>query len=189
MVALFAASWLVSGAVLAGAPAQPLDTARDRRPPPTRDACALLGAEDIRTIQGAALTELKRSSETARGLQFAQCFFATKDFAHSISLTVTSGGTPADVRDYWQGTFHRRRTADATPAARARSASRKKDPPRPIRGTGEEAFWTGDARAGALYVLRGDTVLRISVGGVADQDERLRRTMALATLALKRLEP
>jgi hypothetical protein len=189
MATVFAAAWLLSGAVLAGAPAQPLDTARDRRPPIARDACALLGAEDIRAIQGVALTELKRSSETARGLQFAQCFFATKDFAHSISLTVTSGGTPAAVRDYWQGTFHRSRPPDATPTARAVSAGRKKDPPRSIAGAGDEAFWTGDARAGALYVLRGDTVLRISVGGVADQDERLRRTMALANLALKRLEP
>lgn len=64
---------------------------------------------------------------------------------------------------------------------------KKKDPPRPIPGAGDEAFWTGDARAGALYVLSADAVLRISVGGVSDEEERIRRSKVLARAALNRL--
>ena len=40
---------------------------------------------------------------------------------------------------------------------------------------------------GALYVLKGDTFLRISVGGVREEPARIQKSVALARLALKRL--
>jgi hypothetical protein len=57
-----------------------------------------------------------------------------------------------------------------------------------VPGAGEEAFWTGDPRTGSLYVLDGDVVLRVSVGGVADEAERLQRSLILAKAALERLK-
>jgi len=56
-----------------------------------------------------------------------------------------------------------------------------------IAGVGEEAYWTGNRFAGALYVLRGDMFLRISVGGIRDQQARIATAKALALAALKRL--
>ncbi|HXG69278.1 MAG TPA: hypothetical protein VNJ04_01555 [Gemmatimonadaceae bacterium] len=176
MVVAFAIVWLVAGAAFKASPAQPAAA--------SLDVCTLLGAEDIRAVQGVALKDRRKSGENVRGLDFAQCFFAAADFTRSVSLTVISGDAKDGARGYWQDTFHRR---PPVPPAAAPAGGRKKEPPRSIDGAGDEAFWTGDARAGALYVLSGDRVLRISVGGVTDPNERLRRSTTLAKVALEAL--
>jgi hypothetical protein len=40
---------------------------------------------------------------------------------------------------------------------------------------------------GALYVLKGSTYLRVSVGGAGDQQSKINKSKALARLVLKRL--
>ena len=145
------------------------------------DACALLSADDVRSVQQTTVKERKPSVHTARGLRYEQCVFAAADFAHSVSLTLISGDAEG-TRAFWSTTFHPQRTE----AALAR-ATRKKDLPRQVAGLGDDAFWTGDSRTGALYVLSGDRVLRISVGGASEEAERLRRSQALADAALRRL--
>ena len=170
---------LMAGVAHAAAPAS-----RGLLPP---DPCRLLAAEDIQTVQGSVLKDRKGSSERVTSLEYRQCFFTAADFVRSVSLTVitASESAPAGAtRAYWEKTFR--------PAPKAAPTSgripRKKDPPRPIEGLGGESFWTGDPRTGALYVMDGDVVLRISIGGVADEDERLRRSVALARTALRRLK-
>ena len=59
--------------------------------------------------------------------------------------------------------------------------------PRVIAGVGEEAYWVGGPVVGALYVLRGETFLRISVGGVREESRRIEKCIALARAALKRM--
>ncbi len=166
---------LAAGALLQAAPA------------PSRGVCGLLEAAEIRTVQDVAITDRKTSEQTVRGLNFAQCVFATTDFARSVSLTLITGhatGSGASARGYWTDTFHGRPKPVAVAPARP---AKPNAPPRAISDTGDEAFWTGDARAGALYVLSGDAVLRISVGGVHDEEERIRRSRTLARAALNRL--
>jgi hypothetical protein len=156
---------LAAGAATKGAPA----------PGDRPEVCELLDAGDIEAVQGAKLADRKASAQQGKDLRFEHCYFATSDAARSTSLTLISGNR-ITAREFWNDTFR-------APVARAG----KKDPPRAISGTGGEAFWTGDARAGALYVLAGDAVLRISVGGVQDEEERIRRSKALALAALARL--
>jgi hypothetical protein len=146
------------------------------RPPAALDACALLTADEISAVQQAAVKEQKAGASASRAVNFAQCLFATAEFARSVSLTVISDGArPGSARVYWSETFDpTRRIA-------------KKHPLRRVADVGQEAFWTGDARAGTLYVLHDGVVLRISVGGVNDVEERLRRSRVLALTALKRL--
>jgi len=55
-------------------------------------------------------------------------------------------------------------------------------------GVGEEAFWVGNRIMGALYVLKGNAFLRISVGGEKDESVRITKTKTLAQKALKRLD-
>ena len=159
---------LLIGLLAAGAVEQAAPAAPDGR---GVDACALLTPGEIRGVQGVDVKETKRSEETSRGRHVAQCFFATTDFVRSVNLTLVSDG-----KRYWAETFQR-----SGPAGR-------KNPPRPIAGIGHEALWTGDQRAGALYLLIGDRVLRISVGGVVDEEERIRRSRALALAAVDRLK-
>jgi hypothetical protein len=41
--------------------------------------------------------------------------------------------------------------------------------------------------AGALYVLKGNTFLRISVGGIREEPVRIEKSKALARIAIKRM--
>jgi hypothetical protein len=179
---------LLIGGLAAGAAAQAV---RAQQAGARREACELLAADEIRTVQDATLEKRKGSEGQSRALHFSQCFFATNDVARSVSLTVITGDgvNPAGdaARDYWQSTFHQRQKDAAGAEASARETEEQESLPRAIPGAGEEAFWTGDARAGALYVLSDRVVLRISVGGVTDEGERIRRSKALARAALDRL--
>ena len=148
---------------------------------PSGRACSLLTADDIRAVQETTLKEAKPADDRIKGLRYDQCVFAATDVVRSISLTVISGNADA-AKTYWTDTFRRQRTEAAVKAA-----TRKKELPENVEGIGDDAFWTGDARAGALYVFSDGKILRISVGGVADPRERLRRTRVLAEMALKRL--
>jgi hypothetical protein len=145
----------------------------------TIDSCALLAAGEIEAAQKETVRESKSSAHRVKGLDVAQCIFATADVIHSISLTVmTAGGARSRgdaIRTYWAETFGPGRRLG------------RKNPPRAVPGAGQEAFWTSDARAGVLYVLSGDVVLRLSVGGVSDEEERLRRSSLLAQAALRKL--
>jgi hypothetical protein len=166
-----------------------LQAGADKPRAPQRDACALLEAGEIRAVQHVAVEEQKASQQDVRGLTFAQCVFATTDFARSVSLTLVTAngdGSGAAARSYWTDVFYPRPKAVAGTTARP---PKKKNPPRPIPGIGDEAFWTGDEHAGALYVLGADTVLRISVGGVSNEEERIGRSKVLAGAALDRLQP
>jgi len=63
----------------------------------------------------------------------------------------------------------------------------KAAPPQKIAGVGDEAFWAGSRFGGALYVLKGDAFIRVSVGGAGDQQTKIKNSKALARLVLKHL--
>jgi len=44
--------------------------------------------------------------------------------------------------------------------------------PRVIDGLGQEAYWMGSSITGALYVLKGDAFLRISIRGGENTSQR-----------------
>lgn len=69
------------------------------------------------------------------------------------------------------------------------SRRRKEDktPPNKITGVGDGAFWLGSRVGGALYVLKGNNYVRVSVGGAADEATKIRKSKALAQKALARL--
>jgi hypothetical protein len=56
-----------------------------------------------------------------------------------------------------------------------------------VKGIGDEAFSVGNAKIGALYVLKSDKFIRISIGGSTDQADRIKKMKKLAQYALKRL--
>jgi len=52
---------------------------------------------------------------------------------------------------------------------------------------GDDAYWTGNRVGGALYALKGNTYIRISVGGPGNQEAKIKKTRTLAQIILKRL--
>ena len=70
---------------------------------------------------------------------------------------------------------------------RVRGEEEKSIPPKKIDGVGDEAFWIGNRVGGALYVLKKDAFIRISIGGPDNEESKIKKLKALAEKALPRL--
>ena len=66
-----------------------------------------------------------------------------------------------------------------------REGEEEESRPKRVAGLGEEAYWSGNQITGALSVLTRNAVLRISVGGPESQDEKIKKSSALARKLLK----
>lgn len=183
---------------------------------PKIDACALLTSKEVRSVQGEELQETKPAGQSAGGFSISQCFFTLPTFSNSISLMVAEKGAGPDATDpeeFWRDRFHEDRDrvhedrerdgvhedADQRddkdkdreraggPAKRGEEEEEEGAPPQRISGVGEEAYWVGNRIGGALYVLKGDAYLRISIGGPPDQARKIRKSRILAAKALARL--
>ena len=167
------------------------------------DACALLTSKDLQAVQGEALKETKSSTRADGGFLISQCLYTLPTFSNSISVLVAQKGGSAGARDpkeFWKETFHR---ADRDGKEKEKEKDKDKDRdgaktqggseeeehvlPDKIEGVGDEAFWTGNRVGGALYALKGNTYIRVSVGGPGNQAAKIKKAKALAQIILKRL--
>lgn len=150
---------------------------------PPVDACALLTAEEIASVQGQPHQEAKLSMQSHAGFAVSQCYFALPTPSDSIVLNVTqaSTGQALALRQQWDELLH---------GAQSKKGKRELGEdasPLSISGLGEQAFWKGSAVGGALHVLKGQTHLRISVGGPGDTEAKINKSKALAEFVLGRL--
>src|ERR1700730_19226744 len=132
------------------------------------DACSLLTSKEIESVQGEALKEPKSSGQTGGALAVSQCYFGLPTSSNSISLTLMQKSDSPDARDpkeFWKQTFHGEKNEEKG----REEEERKPTPPEKIEGVGDEAFWLGNRVGGQLYVLKGDSFFRISVGGAGDK--------------------
>ena len=172
---------------------------------PKVDACAMLESKEIQSVQGEAVKETKLSGQAGGGLQISQCFFTLPTFANSVSLLVAQKGDGTDAKDpreFWRETFQKGAGEKERESERERERERGKDkkaggrgeeeeeegaPPQKITGVGEDAYWIGSRVGGALYVLKGHSYLRISIGGSGDQASKISKSKTLAQKAIARL--
>lgn len=139
-------------------------------------ACSLLTSADIAAVQRETPSE-KRETASKRGeLDVAQCFYVLPTFARSVSLEVARGDVAALLRRARDGRGETGGEKDAEDHAVL-----------PVPRLGDEAFWSGSARLGGLYVRRGDLLLRIAVGGAESRAAKLSKLRRLARIALRRL--
>jgi hypothetical protein len=149
---------------------------------PDNFACSLLTKEETQAVQGEPFKNTKASQQSATGMLISQCYFELPTPVNSIVLTVTrkaEGGR--DPSDSWREIFHREQSA------RRKEKEEEEKEPLKVDGVGEEAFWTGSRVGGALYVLKGNCYIRISVGGAGDQTQKIEKSKTLAESVLKRL--
>jgi hypothetical protein len=169
------------------------------------DACALVTNQEIEAIEGSPVKDTKPSEHSDNGLRFAQCFYTTAEFNRSVSLSVTQidPDAPAkrSVKEYWEEMFRKYEDEQKEPEQETdkekkeslREQKREKGeeaesvPPKKITGVGEEAFWIGSRVGGALYVLKSNAFIRVSVGGPDPQPGKIEKCKALAKKALDRL--
>jgi hypothetical protein len=175
---------------------QPPAAAKQPRRKP--DACALLADADVRAVLGATVKERRPGAHAARGLLLSQCYLETgtpRSISIAVAGSTSARGNTITPPAFWRDQFRRSdehaadRAAGTRQAAPPATAEREAEAEaRPIEGIGEEAFWSGTGVAGALYVLRGDTFIRVSVGGISDERERIEKSRQLAAAALARLK-
>lgn len=147
-------------------------------------ACTLLTKEETASVQGEPFKDAKASQKSTGGLAISQCYFELPTTVNSIVLTVTQKAQGADARDpkqNWQELFHREKTSEK------KEEGKEEHGPEKIEGLGDEAFWTGSRVGGALYVLKGNSFIRISIGGGGDRAEKIEKSKTLAQSVLKRL--
>jgi hypothetical protein len=152
------------------------------------DACSVLPNEDFSAVQGEKLIDAKGSQRREGGLAVSQCFLLAPTYSKSVSLVISraskDGVTSFVIKEKWDDIFHQE-SAD-----RDRDEEDEKDAvgePIKVRGIGDEAYWTGNARGGALYVLAKNSIIRLSLGGSDAQNQRIEKAKRLAKNIVKRL--
>ncbi len=159
-------------------------------PPPTtpvKGSTNAITSSDIEAIQGAPLKDTKASSNPQGGLNISQCYFLLSTAADSIVVTVTrkaDGSNSRDPRESWEEIFREDKDKDKDAS---KEEEGKSEPPEKVEGVGEEAFWAPRRFGGALYALKGNVYISISVGGAGDKSARIQKSKALAEKILKRL--
>jgi hypothetical protein len=165
----------------------------------TVNACALLASSELRLVQGEEPKESKPSTRVDNTLAVSQCFYWMPTYNKSISLEVTrssSNKSGQTIRQFWKERFpdsavkekENERERERGKDKEERESEGEGQKPLKISGIGDEAFWTGSAMAGALYVLKGKSYLRLSIGGSEDRDAKIKKLKTLAQHALKRLK-
>lgn len=166
------------------------------------EVCALLTPDELKSIQGEAPTESKASMRADGTLTVSQCVYVMPTYSKSVSLELTMDSSDQmshGVRQLWKERFPEADEVEKAGRERDREKGRGKESedregeaenqhPLKVTGIGDAAFWTGNTRAGALYVLTGDAILRLSVGGPEDVNEKIRKLKSLSRNALGRLK-
>jgi hypothetical protein len=156
---------------------------------PKLNACAMLTSQEIESIQGEALKLTQLSETSVDGFKVSQCFFTLPTFTNSISLVVTQradGPGARDPRQYWRDTF-RQDKESSKERGRGEKEEAESRPPLKVSGIGDEAYWMTSPAAGILYVLKGPSFIRISIGGSGDQQTKIQKSKALARKVIDRL--
>jgi hypothetical protein len=167
------------------------------------DVCALITKQEIETIQRSRIKETKSSVRSDAGFRVSQCFYTAEDFTKSVSLAVTQrdpvSSGERSVKDFWNETFGRftdeRKESNGDKAQNQglREQPRREReekafiPPKKIDGIGDDAFWSPSPVGGAIYVLKKDVFIRISIGGHDNEEDKLDKSKALARMAIDHL--
>lgn len=144
------------------------------------NACQVLSARDVAAVQGARFKSAKLKESGTKEMQVSQCFYALPRLSDSVSVDVMRG----DTRGFWKKHF-----ADVRDEHLASAKPRHEREAQAMRvaGVGDRAVWSGNRLAGALYVMKGETIVRVSVGGDAPREQKIERAKQLAARALRRL--
>ena len=144
------------------------------------NACQVLSARDVAAVQGARFKSTKLKESGNRQMQMSQCFYAMPRLADSISVDLIRG----DARGFWKKHFadvHDEQLASTKPHHEREAQAVR------VAGVGDAAVWSGNRLAGALYVMKGETIVRVSVGGDEPQEQKIERAKKLAARAIRRL--
>ena len=138
-------------------------------------ACALLTAADVASVQGEEPTKVRQKKPLS---DTSQCLFSLPTVANFVVVEVTRGPRVAQLAE-------RMRLAAAVEGEE--SGEFEAPAVERVEGLGDEAFWAEGAHQGALYVRRGETLLRVAVGGDEGKEAKMTKLRLLVSKVLGRL--
>ena len=155
------------------------------------DACTLIETAEIASVQGLPVQQAQPTSQKHGDLEISQCYYTaiSADGLKNLSVFVQviqpdpKSARRNALREFWEEKFERERKEDGREEKEAGEAI---DPPMHVSGLGKEALWLGNSRGGALFVLKNNKLLRVSVGD-ADAKVQIEKSKTLARKALARL--
>ncbi|MBA3762928.1 MAG: hypothetical protein H0X04_06220 [Chthoniobacterales bacterium] len=159
---------------------------RTTSPLPGVDACQLLSPAEVRALLGEELTNAAPSRSSDGALDVAQCHVQVPTFINSLIISVTrraAGANGRDPREFWREKIERGEEAEAEGEREGEHERR----PDAVEGLGEDAVWWRSPVGGALYVLKGDCFLTVSVGTTTEPDKRKERAIAVAHAIVPKL--
>ena len=165
------------------------------------NACELITTAEVQAIQSSPIKDVKPSEQSDGSFRIAQCFYTAETFNKSVSLAITqadpASAKPRNPREFWKETFGKYEgeakeeegDEEKKKSVREREGEEeeKARPPKKIDGIGDAAYWSANRMGGALYVLKKDVFIRVSVGGPEAEDAMINRCKALADKILSRL--
>ena len=161
-------------------------------------ACSLISNDEVQKIQGSPVKDTKPSESADSSFRISQCFYSTEVFNKSVSLAVTQRNPDStsarDPKTFWKETFGRYQGVvkeqegdEEKKKSLGEEEEERGQPPKKIEGVGDDAWWTANRMGGALYVLKNNVFIRVSVGGPGSQEDKIEQSKALAAKALSRL--
>jgi len=163
-----------------------------------RDACSLLTGQEIEAVVGSPIKDTKSSQNSDGGFRVSQCFYTAETFSKSVSLSLTEAnqGSPQkrSPKEFWKDTFGRSEgKTEAHEGDEEKRRSLKENEgeegpaPKKVEGIGDAAYWTANRVGGAIYVLKNDVFIRVSIGGPDTEQVKIDKSKKLAQKALERL--
>ena len=161
-------------------------------------ACSLITSDEVQKIQGSPVKDTKPSENADSSFRISQCFYSTEVFNKSVSLAVTQRNPDStsarDPKTFWKETFGRyegelkeREGDEEKKKSLTEQDEERGTPPKKIEGVGDDAWWTANRMGGAIYVLKNNVFIRISLGGPDSEETRIEKSKSLAAKALSRL--
>jgi hypothetical protein len=163
------------------------------------DACSLITNDEVQKIQDSPVKDAKSSQASDGRFLIGQCFYTTETFNKSVSLAITQRDSASDKaqdpQTFWHETFakyvghapEKEGDEEKKKSLKENEEEEGRRVPTKVDGIGEDAFWSANRMGGALYVLKNNTFIRISVGGPETEEVRIDKSKALAKKALSRL--
>jgi|GEM_PF-2438957 len=155
------------------------------------DVCGLIEKSEIESVQEQPVRSVAPSSHTSDGLIFSQCYYTvmSSDGSKNLSVHLQVIGSAAKsrgrnvVKDFWEEKLKREKGRGEED-----EEEREAGKPLPVSGLGDEAFWMGNNVMGAIYTLKNDKIVRVSIGGPDDAKTRIEKSKTLAQKSLQRLK-
>lgn len=153
------------------------------------DICGLITTDEFTAAQGMPIKDKKESSSVNGQFLVKQCFYEATEFSKSINLAVTSHAPDfkgqQSLAEFWKEKFSAQKDAGALAGNGPEpEGEEKREPPKKITGLGDDAYWMG---RDALYVLKGNVYLRLSIGGPESVEAKIEKAKKLVQQALDRL--